>query len=105
MDPVTIMAGFKLLGEAVGGVVGWRQGHASAEEARQLAVRYWGCVLFEMRQNLISASTCVKFYDDRKNSNPTPVYPTMDFQFADALLGELARMAPLPVVLAEATKT
>jgi hypothetical protein len=74
----------------------WLKGKASANELHQLTVRYWGCVLFELRANLAALETAVVGRRAGRHS-----VPFLQFTFADALLPELARMSPLPNVLSE----
>ncbi len=77
--------GVKLVGKVA-------SGRADERELKQLAVRYWGCALFELGHNLRRIQACM-----RQNM----VVPTIQFSVFDVVIGDLARLAPAPEALNE----
>lgn len=103
MDPITILvtaAAGKAAEHVTSQVSGWLGGKLKPNEVRQLAVRHWGCLLFECRWNLIQLSQCVR--TARKEEKPG--LPTMHSSFSQALLADLAKLSPYPAMLALAAK-
>lgn len=103
MDPITILVGAaatKAAEHVTSQVAGWLGGKLKPSEVRQLAVRHWGCLLFESRWNLIQLSQCVR--TARKQEKPG--LPTMHAMFSQALLADLAKLSPYPAMLALAAK-
>lgn len=79
---------------AVSVVASVLKGNASNAELQKLAVQYWGCVLFEMRRNLIQTASVVS----RGKLQGTTTMPSLAFPFYDALIGDIARVAPTPLL-------
>lgn len=98
MISTAVGAAFGGLQTVAGLVSGYRSGKASAEQIAQLAIRYWGCLLFELHWNLTSVREAVA-HPGTENATATP---TLVFPFSDSLLPELARLAPQPKAIAEA---
>jgi hypothetical protein len=82
---------------AVGTVSSWVRGKVSKDELHQLAVRYWGCVLFDLAHNIGVVANAL---DERAKGQDA--LPSFRFTFVDGLLAELARISPLPSVLSDA---
>ena len=81
----------------------WRGGskaadelQASAREAQELALRQWGCLLFEMRRNLERIRFMVQQSEDKKVS-----YAPFDLTVSEALMPDFCRIVPSPALLSE----
>lgn len=98
MDPVTTaLAGASLRG-AASLVASLIKGNAGKTELQRLAVQYWGCILFEMRRNIIRVAVVV----DKGKPERGDSLPALEFSFYDSLIGDLARVAPMPLLTAVA---
>lgn len=90
--PVDFGLGLATLEAAAGVVSSYVRGKASASDLHQLAVRYWGCVLFELHYNLGALIAAVE-----KNA-----YPILHFGFSTTVIPDLARIAPIPAAISVA---
>lgn len=83
---------------AVSQVASLLSGKASKQDLPKVALQYWGCVLFEMRRNLIQVAMVVAQGKPAQGDD----VPSLEFSFYEALMGDIARLAPSPLVTAVA---
>lgn len=102
MDPLSVALTMFGLKGVVSTVAGWRSGKTTAAELHQLAVRYWGCVVMEISINATNFKTSVDHNDLAAGGDGA--WPIVDFTFSDALMPELAKLAPQPNVVVGAAR-
>lgn len=90
-------AGLQGLQFVTGQVSSWRSGKAKGNDVHQLAVRYWGCVLFEVYANLRSIRDSL---GEGETEDSWGTWPGLSFTFSTSLLPELAQLSPMPMAVA-----